>query len=109
MLEFIQTSGDNIDILHTEGDTFKFVITTEEMPENTSLRLQISPTGRASDGKLIVKTFPISNNEFSVELNHDEIKGLVSGSEYCYRLTVFTVDGEIITTMSGNLIVKWGA
>lgn len=109
MIEFIQTSGDNINILHTAGDTFKFVAAPdEEIPEATSLRLQISQNGR-TDNILVEKSFTISNNEFTIELDVEELAPLIAGSEYYYRLTMFTISGEIVTTISGDLIVKWGA
>ena len=109
MLEFIQTSGDTINISHTAGDTFKFVAAPEEnMPDATRLRLQVSQNGR-TDNILVEKSFTVSDNQFTVELTSDELAPLASGSEYCYRLTIFSTTGEIITTISGDLIVKWGA
>lgn len=109
MIEFIRTSGDTINIAHTAGDTFKFVAAPdEEVSEATQLRLQISQNGR-TDNIIVTKLFNLSNNEFTVELSSEDLAPLVAGSEYMYRLTFINPTGEIITTISGDFIVKWGA
>ena len=108
MLNFINTKT-GLDIEYTKGDSFIFEISAEsEVSDGTQLRLQISANGD-TDNVDISKTFNATNNSFTVELAESDLNQFAPGDIHQYRLTIFDISGNITTTISGNLIVKWGA
>ena len=108
MINFKNTKT-GLDIEYTKGDTFSFNIECEdEIPEGSTMRLQISPNGNVNN-IILYKNFNTNNNMFSVTLTQDETELLNIDEVYQYRFTFIDIYGNIITNISGNLIVKWGA
>lgn len=108
MLKFNKNKTE-LDIEYSKGDTFAFNIETESgVPTGSTLRMQISPCGDIND-VIVDKKFEVNNNVFAVTLLESELIHLNVGNTYQYRFTFFDIEGNITTTTSGNLIVKWGA
>lgn len=105
----IKETKTGINIEYSKGDTFEFTISSEEViPDGTTMRLQISPNGDTDD-VLIEKTYSLKDNRFYITLDKSDISKLDINHLYQYRLTLFAIDGSIMTNVSGNLLVKWGA
>ena len=108
MIKFKET-GDKLDIEYTKGDTFEFNLTsTDYIPEGSCMRLQISLDGYTDD-VIIEKSIPVKDNTFVVLLDEQHTDLLKIHRVYQYRFTFYDVSGRKITTISGNLIIKWGA
>lgn len=109
MLKF-KKGNNTIDIEYTIGDTLAFNISSENgLPEGAELRLQVSPSGNDND-IIIEKVFNVSEDGvFKITIEEGKLAVLNAGRSYQYRFTFFDIEGNITTTTSGNLIVKWGA
>lgn len=108
MFKFKKTNN-GLDIEYSKGDTFAFNFKCEEeLPEGSSLRLQISPNGNIND-IIINKNFNPSGNVFNVTLTEEETRLLDIDEVYPYRFTFLDISGNKITNISGNLSVIWGA
>lgn len=95
------------DIEYTKGDTFRLGITTDDgFDENSQLDFIVSEN--EDSAPVINKTFSLSGDSFEIELTVEDTGKLVYG-DYIYKLVIHTPTGEIITQMSGNFKVKWGA
>ena len=108
MIKFKETEN-RLDIEYTKGDTFEFtVISTDYIPEGSYMRLQISLDGYMDD-IIIEKSIPVKDNVFVVLLEEQFTDLLKLNRVYQHRFTFYDVTGRKITTISGNLIIKWGA
>ena len=108
MLKFNKVKTE-LNIEYSKGDTFAFNLECDEnIPEGSSLRLQISPNGNVND-IIINKNFSISGNVFNVALTDAEANLLNIDEVYQYRFTFLDISGNKITNISGNLAVIWGA
>lgn len=107
MLKFKETKV-GLDIEYSKGDTFAFNFETEEeVPAGSYFKLQISPNGDIND-IIIEKQFEVSNNIFPISLTEKELLLLNIGETYLYRFVFHDIETKKTTTISGNLIVKWG-
>ena len=108
MIEFKETEN-KLDIEYTAGDTFEFnLVSSDYIPEGSFMRFQISLDGNIDD-VIIEKTIPVKDNTFAVLLEEHFTEMLKIHRVYQHRFTFYDVSGRKITTVSGNLIVKWGA
>lgn len=98
-----------LNIEYSKGDTFSFIFeSSDAIPEGSTLRMQISPNGNVNN-VILEKKFNVSDNKFNILLSNEEVDGLNIDEVYQYRFTFIDVNGNVITNISGNLIVKWGA
>lgn len=98
----------NSNIEYTRGDTFSLNITTSEgFDENSQLDFIVAENENSVP--LIDNTYDLnSENGFTVTLATKDIDKL-NYTDYIYKLTLHTPEGDIITQKSGNFKVKWGA
>ncbi len=105
----IKETKTGTDIEYSKGDTFEFTVSsTDILPDGTSIRFQISQNGDTDD-ILLEKTYALKDNRFYITLDNTDIAKLDINNLYQYRLTLFSIDNSIMTNVSGNLLVKWGA
>lgn len=108
MLKFKETKT-GLDIEYSKGDTFEFNLETEEaVPAGSYFLFQVSPNGDVND-IIIEKKFEVLNNIFQISLPEKELLLLNIGESYLYRFIFHDIETKKTTTISGNLIVKWGA
>lgn len=106
MLTIKNIDDTHADISATDIDTFQIDVETTDYEEGQTLQFQVSENETATP--IISKTFSATDENFSVELTENE-KNRLSLENYIYRMTLLSISGATITTMSGNFTVKWGA
>ena len=106
MLNIKNIDDTHADISATDIDTFQIDVETTDYEEGQTLQFQVSENETAEP--LISKTFSANDEVFSVALTENE-KNRLSLENYIYRMTLLSISGATITTMSGNFTVKWGA
>lgn len=103
MLKII--NGTNIE--HTKGDTFRLEVAADYIfPEGEKLRFTVSRNEKNTP--LIERTFDLSNGIFVVTLDK-ETENLLALGDYIYKLTELSLSGSVVTQLSGEFRVKWGA
>ena len=106
MLNIKNIDDTHADISATDIDTFQIAVETDSYEEGQTLQFQISESETAEP--IINKIFSAEDAVFTVVLTENE-KNRLSLENYLYRMTLLDTNGEKITTMSGNLTMKWGA
>lgn len=103
MLKII--NGTNIE--YTKGDTFRLEVAGEyEFPEGERLRFTISQDEKSTPK--IERSFDLTDGIFVVTLDKVEESALELG-DYIYKLTELSLSGAVVTQLSGEFRVKWGA
>lgn len=102
-------NGKSVDLAYTFGDTFKFGISSEEeLSSGTIARFQVSRLGGEYD-LVVDKTFDTAERPIIIFLSSSEAKRLKEGNIYNYRISFIDRENNIITQISGDIEVKWGA
>lgn len=95
------------DISYTQGDSFELNLTlTNQTQIPANVRFQIAQND--GDDIIINKNYKVSEYAAVVTLETSDINKLSNG-DYIYRLSVVGDDNSVITQLSGNFKVKWGA
>lgn len=93
-------------IAYTQGDTFELEVNSENFETGDTCLFIISENESAEP--VVKSTFALSNGSFSLSLTSAEKNRLIVGN-YIYKVVVTALDGTVVTTKSGDFIVKWGA
>ena len=95
-------------IEYTKGDTFSLNITTSGgFDENSQLDFIVAENENSVP--IIENTYNLnSESGFTVTLTSTDTNKF-NYTDYIYKMTLHTPEGEIITQKSGNFKVKWGA
>lgn len=99
---------DDSDFEYSVNDTFILPIEVEGdgFDENSKMRMIIAKDEISES--IVDNTFGFSDGGFVISLSGEDKKKLVPGS-YIYKLISTAADGMVITEISGNFRVKWGA
>lgn len=95
-------------IEYTKGDTFSLNITTSGgFDENSQLDFIVAENENSVP--IIENTYNLnSESGFTVTLTSTDTNKF-NYTDYIYKMTLHTPEGETITQKSGNFKVKWGA
>lgn len=97
----------NSRIEYTKGDTFELSVSADAVIDTGSqLRFIIAESELASP--VVDNTYNLnSSGEFSLYFSENN-KNALSIGDYIYKMILLTIDGKIITQLSGDFVVKWG-
>lgn len=93
-------------IAYTQGDTFELEVNSDDFETGDTCLFIIAENESAEP--IVRSTFSLTNGSFSLALTSAEKNRLVLGN-YIYKIVVTALDGTVVTTISGDFIVKWGA
>ena len=93
-------------IAYTKGDTFELEVNSDNF-ESGDTCLFVVAENEGSE-PLVKSTFSLLNGSFTLTLTSAEKNRLTLGN-YIYKIVVTALDGTVVTTVSGDFIVKWGA
>lgn len=95
-------------IEYTKDDTFELTVFADnEIDAGTKLRFIIAKS--ETQEPIIDILYEMNNQaEFGIFFSEDEKKKILIG-DYLYKMILIGVDGSVITQLSGDFIVKWGA
>ena len=106
MIQIIK-KPNSADIYYTKDDTFKITVGSNgEFEEGSSLKFIIAKN--EEENPLVEEIFQLNENVFDITLNNPNKDKLAIG-EYIYKIVLTNSSGEVVTQVSGNFIVKWGA
>lgn len=95
-------------IEYTKDDDFNMKVESEsELTTNDRLRFVIAKD-ETSEPVVDNSYFVNSDLTFILTLSSEDKERLLLG-DYIYKLILISADGKVITQLSGDFIVKWGA
>ena len=100
----ILNEGQTIE--YTKGDTFELEVEADEAIPNSTLKFTISTDETSLP--IIDSQFSYTDDKFEIILTSREKESLDVGN-YIFKLSLTDSNGKIITYLSGDFIVKWGA
>ena len=95
-------------IEYTKGDTFDLIVdASSEFLEGDTLRLIIAESETA--GPNIDNTYALSSDGVFILTFSEQDKKKLEIKPYVYKLILGDINNRIITQVSGDFLVKWGA
>lgn len=98
---------NNSRIEYTKGDTFELSVSANTtIDAGSQLRFIIAESELADP--VIDNTYNLnSSGDFTLYFSENNKNALLIG-DYIYKMILQTIDGKIITQLSGDFVVKWG-